>query len=129
NTMPTTEFSLTGSAAWVDHGGVANSGFIKLTDATGQACAVLFPDFEPGFIVAAFTFECMIKCGDWFGNPPADGFSVNFCNADDPIVALIEGGTNPGRGGRTDGWHGSQDQGGGEVNLPEEGTQTGIAVG
>jgi hypothetical protein len=123
-------FTFVGSAEWVSTGGVNNSGHIKLTDGTGQSCAVLFPDFDAGLVVAAFTFECMIKAGDWYGNPPADGWSVNFARADDPIIPLIEQQlTNPGRGGRTDGWAGSQDNGGTENNLPEEGTQTGIAIG
>jgi hypothetical protein len=130
NTAPDpNQFSLTGSAEWVDNGGVNNSGHIKLTDATGQACAVLFPDFDNGLVVAAFTFECMIKCGDWYANPPADGFSVNYARANDPIIALVDGGTDPGRGATTDGWAGSQDNGGNEIDLPEEGTQTGIGIG
>lgn len=120
---------MVGSAEWVPEGGNDGRGHIKLTDNTGQSCAVLFPDFDNRLVVKAFTFECLIKCGDWYGNPPADGFSVNYVNANDPIVALIEGGTNPGRGGRTDGWAGSWQNGGNEDNLPEEGTQTGIAVG
>lgn len=119
-----------GSAAFVDTGGVTNSRYLKLTDDVGQSCAVLFPDFEPGSIVASFTFECMIKLGDWYSSAPADGFSVNFARANDPIIPLIASGTNPGRsGGRTDAWHSSLDQGGDEYNLPEEGTQTGVAVG
>src|SRR5260370_10576704 len=76
-----------GGAGFVDSGGVTNSRFLKLTDATGQSAAVLFPDFEPGFIVASFTFECMIKCGDWDNGAPADGFSVNFSRAGDTIIA------------------------------------------
>jgi len=126
---PPTGFALVGSAEWVATGGVNNSGHIKLTDATGQSCAVLFPDFDVGLVVASFEFECMIKCGDWYGNPPADGFSVNYASATDPIIALVEGGTNPGRGGRANGWAGSFQNGGDEDNLPEEGTKTGIAVG
>jgi hypothetical protein len=129
NTDPGALIKFVGSAEWVSTGGVGDSGHIKLIDNTGQSCAVLFPDFEPGFVVGAFTFECQIKCGDWYNNPPADGFSVNFANASDPIIGIIDGGENPGRGGRTDGWAGSQDLGGNENNLPEEGTQTGIAIG
>jgi hypothetical protein len=129
NTQPTTEFVLTGAAEWLATGGVTNSGHIKLTDNTGQTCAVLFPDFDGGLVVKSFTFECMIKCGDWYANPPADGFSVNYARGDDPIIPLIESGTDPGRGSTTDGWAGSQDNGGTEIDLPEEGTQTGIAIG
>ncbi len=120
---------IVGSAEWVPEGGNDGKGHIKLTDNTGQSCAVLFPDFDNKLVVKAFEFECLIKLGDWYNNPPADGFSVNYVNANDPIVALIEGGTNPGRGGRTDGWAGSWQNNGNEDNLPEEGTQTGIAVG
>src|SRR5262245_10191133 len=94
NTPPSNEFVLVGSAEYKSDGGVNNSGHIKLTDATGQSCAVLFPDFDKGLVVAAFTFECDIKCGDWYGNPPADGFSVNYARADDPIIGIIEGGEN-----------------------------------
>ena len=120
---------MVGSAEWVPEGGDDGKGHIKLTDNTGQSCAVLFPDFDNKLVVKAFTFECLIKLGDWYNNPPADGFSVNYVNANDPIVALIEGGTNPGRGGRADGWAGRFENGGHEDNLPEEGTKTGIAVG
>lgn len=130
NTAPDpSQFDLVGSAEWMDSGGVGNSGYIKLTDNTGQSCAVLFPDFAPGFVTAAFEFECMIKLGDWGTGAPADGFSVNYASANDPIIDLIANGTNPGRGGRTDGWAGSFDNGGDEDNLPEEGTKTGIGIG
>lgn len=131
NTDPATtgDFNFVGSAEWKSTGGVNDSGFIKLTDATGQSCAVLFPDFDQGLVVKAFTFECMIKCGDWYANPPADGFSVNFANANDPIIGHVEAGENPGRGSTSEGWAGSGDNGGTEDDLPEEGTKTGIAIG
>src|SRR6185312_9443900 len=116
-------------AEWQATGGVTNSGYIQLTDNTGLTAAVLFPDFDGGLVVKAFTFECMIKCGDWYGNPPADGFSVNYARGFDPIIAMVESGQDPGRGATTDGWAGSQDNGAAEIDLPEEGTQTGIGIG
>lgn len=61
---------MVGSAEWVPEGGNDGKGHIKLTDNTGQSCAVLFPDFDNRLVVKAFTFECLIKCGDWYNNPP-----------------------------------------------------------
>ncbi|MHB8521776.1 MAG: PA14 domain-containing protein [Limisphaerales bacterium] len=139
------EFFLVGNAAWQPSLGAfsatnqafqtivgqTNSGFIKLTDAGGQSAAVLFPDFDHNQVVKAFDFKCMIKLGDWTSGCPADGFSVNYVSSDDPIVANVEAGNNPGRGGdaTTAGWAGSFDNGGNEYNLPEEGGKTGIGIG
>ncbi len=130
NTAPGFPFSfLLGSAEWVAEGGVHDTGFIKLTDGNNQSCAVIFPDFAPGLIVGAFDLQCMVKLGDWTGRAPGHGVSVNFASADDPIIAILDGDTNPGRGGRSDGWAGSFDNGGDQDNLPEEGTKTGVAIG
>ena len=116
--------------AWQAAGGYTNSGCVKLSDGTGQTSAILFPDFDNGLVVASFDFDCLIALGDWTSGTPADGFSINYVRADDPIVALIEAGTNPGRGvAGTGQWAGSQDNGGTEIDLPEEGTQTGIGIG
>src|SRR6516225_8047198 len=97
-TQGTSKVKFVGHATWSSTGGVDNSGFIILTDNTGQTSAVLFPDFDNGLVVAAFTFECMLKIGDWYGNSPADGFSVNYARSTDPIIGLIDSGEDPGRG-------------------------------
>ena len=126
---PATELDVVGSAEHQASGGINNSGFLKLTDNAGQSCGILFPDLDNGMPFHSFTFECQIKLGDYVGNPPADGFSVNFVRSNDPIISLIASGQNPGRGGRSDGWAGSFDNGGTDDNLPEEGTKTGLAIG
>src|SRR5690242_5094760 len=118
-----------GDASWLAERGVTNSGCVNLTDSTNQTSAFLLPTIDNGLVVKAFTLECLVGLGDWYGNPPGYGFSVNYARGTDPIIGLIESLIDPGRGGRTDGWAGNQDIGGTELNLPEEGTQTGIAVG
>lgn len=99
--------------AWHDTGGVDNSGYLSITDATtGTRSVIIFDDFDNGQIVQAFTFEADLRIGDGTDSP-ADGFSISYARASDPVLT----------GGA---FSNNQDC---EGNLPEEGTQTGIAIG
>lgn len=99
--------------AWHPTGGVGDSGYLSITDATtGTRSKIIFDDFDNGQIVQAFTFEADLRIGDGT-DAPADGFSINYARANDPVLT----------GGN---FAGNQDC---EANLPEEGTQTGIGIG
>jgi hypothetical protein len=103
------------AAEWRPSGGAsggASDGYLSITDARDSQKAVLvFKDLEDGLVVKSFTFECDLRMGG--GNSePADGFSLNYAAPDDPVIT---GGAFAG----TDS----------EANLPEEGTQTGLAIG
>ncbi len=78
-----------GNAEWRANGGVNDSGYVALFDAVNsQYAAVLIPDFDAGMVVKAFTFEVDLRVGNPVGNDgrPADGFSVNYARANDPVV-------------------------------------------
>jgi hypothetical protein len=106
----------TGSASWKSTGGagpvgtttngpskgVSGDGYLQITFATGTCGAtptaytsslsgcVLFDDFDKGLVVAGFTFEADLRIGD--GDPnPADGFSINYARASDPILVALAG--------------------------------------
>jgi hypothetical protein len=99
--------------AWHDTGGITNSGYLSITDAIGGSrSTIIFDDFDSGMIVQAFDFECDLRIGDGTAEP-ADGFSVNYVRANDPV--LTGGAFATGQNC--------------EANLPEEGTQTGISIG
>jgi hypothetical protein len=148
--------SHTGTAAWIKSGGagpiggttngpvtgVAGDGYLQITFANDNCptnvafssymCgAVLFNDFDPGEIVAGFTFECDLRIGN--GNPnPADGFSINFVRTSDPILAaLAAGDTFPqmNNGISPNGGQFRDNGSSGDTSLMEEGTSTGLAVG
>ncbi len=94
---------------WSSTGGVDGSGFMRLNDPTnGTRSIIVFPDFEEGFAVNGFTFsvDCRIGGGT---TDPADGFSINFARAGNPLITT-------GDGGWIDGAH-------------ENGANTGIAIG
>jgi hypothetical protein len=105
-------------ANWSPTGGVdgANDGYLIITEAQGsQKTVIVFDDFDNGLVVKGFEFSCYLKVGEG-SSPPADGFSINYARADDPVVLDPMGGqfaTGPNN----------------EANLPEEGTQTGLAIG
>jgi hypothetical protein len=109
--------------SWVPSGGVADSGYLKLTDAVGSIrSTIVFPDFEPGFHVAGFNFgvDCRLGGG---GADPADGFSINFARA-----SVIGGAVDPVIG-TGEGYAGANNVGHTEDNRHEEGTRTGIGIG
>ncbi len=104
-----------GSGYWNGSGGASggsSDGYLVVTEATGQSSRIVFNDFDNGKVVKAFTFEADFRIGNGSSNP-ADGFSVSFARAGDPV---IEAGT----------WATGQNC---EASLAEEGTQTGISIG
>ncbi|PYK98318.1 MAG: hypothetical protein DME19_12980 [Verrucomicrobia bacterium] len=124
NSDPTTsgQLQLFGNAQWVASGGVGaatntSDGYLSLTESVNsQNGEVIFSDFDNGQVVQAFSFTAMVKIGDGTGTP-ADGISIAYVRANDPIL------TNP-----TGGWSGIQ-VGPGVGGAMEEGSTTGISVG
>src|SRR5687768_14021911 len=104
NADPSTDpnFSLRPSAKWVAAGSHDGSGYISLTDAiTGQQGTIVLADIDGGAGVTAFNFKAKVRIGGGTARP-ADGMSVSFADATDPIIS---GGT-----------------------VGEEGTTTGLSV-
>src|SRR3954451_19624156 len=63
------------------------NGYFSITDATGsQRCTVLFGDFDSGLVVKAFTIGMDIRVGGSGAAQPADGFSINYARANDPVL-------------------------------------------
>jgi hypothetical protein len=107
--------------SWVANGGVSNSGYLKLTDAVGSIrSTIVFPDFEPGFKVAGFSFgvDCRIGGG---GATPADGFSINFARKDEITTDTVITTGTP--------YAGANNVGHTEADRHEEGTRTGLGIG
>ncbi len=107
-------------------GGVDDSGYLKITDAiNNQRGAIIIGDLDEGKPVLGFDISADLRVGGGTINVdgderPADGFSFNFARFDDPAITdIIGGGTGI--------WSGTPD--GSEMNIPEEGTMTGIAIG
>ncbi|MCZ7641305.1 MAG: hypothetical protein M5U12_37775 [Verrucomicrobia bacterium] len=78
-------------------GNPATGGYLAITRAANsQYSQILFPDFDNGLIVRAFTFDCDLRLGNATGNDgrPADGFSINYARSDDPAVVFLQ--NNPG---------------------------------
>jgi hypothetical protein len=131
NTDPALSGLLTtyGSAIWVASGGPGNAtnsndGYLQITDAAvGERSAIVFADFDGGSVVQGFTFDADLRVGNGTAQP-ADGFSLNFCRANDPVLQDVANGGNPASDG--DIWCFGPNC---ENNLPEEGTRTGIAIG
>ncbi len=124
NSDPTASglLQLFGKATWQPDGGVTGAtgdGYLVVTDAAGsQSSTIVFADFDHGEVVQAFTFEADLRIGNGTQNP-ADGFSVNYVRAGDPVLVSAAGGTPTGFATGPNC----------EANLPEEGTQTGISIG
>ena len=114
-----------GNASWISWGGVGSStnasdGWLEITSATGsRSSAIVFQDFDNGAVVQGFTFECDLRIGNGTADP-ADGFSINYARAGDPVLAEADSGATPGS------WATGPNC---EANLPEEGTRTGISIG
>ncbi|MFM8880285.1 MAG: PA14 domain-containing protein, partial [Verrucomicrobiota bacterium] len=93
--------------------GGATDGYLSITDAKGgQRATVVFDDLDKGLVVKAFNFECDLRIGGGTGRP-ADGFSLNYVRANDPLAT--DGSPYAGTGN--------------ETNLPEEGSLTGLGIG
>ena len=135
NVDPSTNFYKGFSAAddgvpvvlWRASGGAttggATDGYLGITDShNGQRSALVVHDLEKGLIVKSFSFECDVRIGGGT-HSAADGFSVNYCSTNDPVVIAADAGTNPsGMFAGTDGEPAPS-------ALAEEGTQTGLAIG
>ncbi len=131
NSDPTAsgQLQLFGNAAWVPDGGSgastnANDGYLVVTAAAAsQVSAIVFSDFDKGEVVQAFIFEGDFRIGNGTQNP-ADGFSVNYVRANDPVLTDVAGGGDPSKDANM--WATGPNC---EGNLPEEGTTTGISIG
>jgi len=99
---------------WRSTGGnPASGGYLAITDSVNsQSTVIVFDDFDKGLIVKSFKFSMDLRIGNPVGNGgrPADGFSVNYARANDPVVG------GAGAGGFAAG------------GAPETGTTTGIAI-
>ena len=61
--------------------------FLILTPAAGSHTAkLIFPDIDDGALVKAFTLTADIRTGNGTTPRPADGFSISYARADDPIL-------------------------------------------
>ncbi|MBU6401154.1 MAG: hypothetical protein KGS61_12610, partial [Verrucomicrobia bacterium] len=146
--------SHTGTAKWIPSGGAGpfgtttngpvlgqtNDGFLQLTfgdpSCSGtlgsyEIGGVLFTNFDGNLIVQAFTFECDLRIGN--GNPnPADGFSINYCANNDPVVLALQAGdtfADMNNQISSNGGQFSDNGNSGDTSLAEEGTSTGLAIG
>lgn len=120
DTDPTSVLNLYGNAAWYSTGGnPASGGFLSITDAqNSQRSGIVFDDFDNGLVVKAFSFAMDVRIGGGTDRP-ADGISINYVRANDPVL--------PSNGGDvTDGWATGPNN---EGNLPEEGSTTGLGIG
>ena len=99
------------SVYWKDTGGDPG-GFLGLTWPLGSSSSiVIFPDIDPGKVVTAFTFDTDLRIGNPQQNVrAADGFSINFARASDPVFEN----------------HASSDFA--TSGAVETGTQTGLAI-
>jgi hypothetical protein len=111
---PSETLTLFDNATWVSDGGHPG-GYLLITAAEkSQRGTIIFKDFDNGLVVQSFTFSCDLMIGDG-SSSPADGFSINFARATDPVLV------------NSDGTGFSAIDGG--SNMPEEGTTTGLAIG
>lgn len=98
-----------------------NDGYLQVTPAVNsQAGAVIFSDFDSGAVVQGFTFEADVRIGNGT-QTPADGFSINYVRANDPILTQATNNPDPGS------WTWATSPAGG--TPPEEGSSTGVGVG
>lgn len=103
-----TIYTITGAPPEVRLSDGNPGGYLKLTDAVASTTStVIFPDFDNGFPVQAFTFDVDCRIGNGT-NPPADGFCIAFARSGDPVITTGQGFVGGGA---------------------EEGTTTGLAIG
>jgi len=90
-----------------DFPGTGNPGeYLSITEATGSTSTIaIFPDIDGGKLVKAFNLKMDIRTGNGSTDRPADGFSISYARAGDPV---FDGFSMPG--------------------PPENGTATGIVV-
>lgn len=120
---PSGILELLGGATYNPSGGNPETGgYLSLTDAgSGQRSAIVFNDFDSGLVVKAFSFSMDVRIGGGT-ETPADGFSINYMRSNDPVIA-------GGSGSEGYGLTGYAASPGGEGNLPEEGSTTGLGIG
>jgi hypothetical protein len=145
NSDPTTSGLLTlyGNGVWQSTDGAgaatnANDGYLQVTAAVGsQRTVIVFADFDNGAVISGFTFDADLRIGNGTSSP-ADGFSINYVRADDPVLSVVANEGDPSSAGSDPNppagaqWigHGVFATGpDGEDNLPEEGTWTGVSIG
>ncbi len=99
----------------------STNGYLQITGgdptgpgAFGHRAAIIFDDFDNGLVISGFKFQCDLRIGAGTANP-ADGFSLNYARGNDPVIANNDG-------------SGFAASPGGEANLPEEGTTTGLSI-
>ena len=108
------ELTSFGAAAWRPDNGFDNSGHLSITEAVnGQRGSTVFPALENAAPLYAFEIEADLRLGGG-SEQPGEGFSFNLARPGDPVFDDGEG------------WASSPE---GELNLPEEGTTTGLAIG
>ncbi len=118
DTDPTGILQLYGNATYNATGGnPATGGYLSLTEAVNsQRSAIVFADIDNGSVVKAFSFSMDVRIGGG-STTPADGFSVNYVRASDPVITT---------GDPLNNWATGPN---GEANLPEEGATTGLGIG
>ena len=107
-----------------DYFGTGNDGeFLIITHAQGsQSTTIVFPDIDDGKSIKAFTLSCDIRIGNGTTGRPADGFSISYARADDPLLngnlgafghpGVAEAGSRTGVAVSFDTWQGNQLQDG-----------------
>src|SRR5258705_6443180 len=74
----------------------STNGYLAITQTTpllsahGMRSGIIFDDFDAGLVVAGFTFTCDVRIGAG-SDSPADGFSLNFVRANDPVILNNDG--------------------------------------
>lgn len=113
---PSSVLKLFGTSTWVpSDGNPSSGGYLSITDAlNSQRGAIVFDDFDNGLVVKGFSFSMDVRIGGGT-DAPADGISINYVRAGDPVL------TDP-----LNGWATGPN---GESNLPEEGATTGLSIG
>jgi hypothetical protein len=126
-----TNADILGTGGWRPNYGASGKlgdGYMSITDAVvDQYSELVFNDLDNGSLVKAFTFDLDVRIGGGNSRLPGEGFSVNYCSADDPVVVNAAYSLQGGWSGT--GAEPGTDNGGTGLGLPEEGTSTGIAVG
>ncbi len=85
------EFTSTQAEVWSKFLAVEGTGndgeFLVLTEATGsQRTTIVFEDIDDGKLVKAFNLKMDIRTGNGTTGRPADGFSISFARAGDPLL-------------------------------------------
>jgi hypothetical protein len=136
----TTGFTVVGGHAtanlvWCSGAGVATNGnpitqgYVSIADgnALGQATVIVFPDVDSGQAIQAFHLTADLRVGNAgaCGGRPADGFSISYCRAGDPVLINATNDIAFGAAGGDD--CGTALGSGGSGDF-ENGTKSGIAV-